>query len=246
MRKLQTLFKEFINAPIQIYSGATFKKGLYDLLDVYSNTESGDLVIVKGNHNVGDNSIQLKDGVNWEFKGMPRITSTSTDGIFKDGGIPVEINFDGRVEIQNLTNIYATIILENFDSNVYGYTSKYSLSITIEEDVPAITVQNNDMRIANPTVTFASGYLTIVFPEVIKTNSYISSRFKLYATGGSDPTMFVGQDDEKMLAFRSAFMSTTTVRIEVIDIATASKHLATLDAFTIGFYLERIFDKSFL
>ncbi len=47
------------------------------LTDVYANTVDGDLIEVRGNHDIGDNSIQLKDGVNWKFIGNPKIETTA-------------------------------------------------------------------------------------------------------------------------------------------------------------------------
>ncbi len=79
--------------------------GLDSLLDVYDNTQAGDLVIVyPGTYDIGNNSIQLKDGVNWKFMPGVTISSDSTDGTFKDNGVAVNIKIDGIPYIINTNN----------------------------------------------------------------------------------------------------------------------------------------------
>ena len=68
---------------------------------VYENTLAGDTVTVKGNHDLGDNSVQFKSGVNWDWRRRPTISSDSVLGTFSDNNIPVDVNFVGDVEITN-------------------------------------------------------------------------------------------------------------------------------------------------
>lgn len=198
MRKLQTLFKEFINAPIQIYSGATFKKGLYDLLDVYSNTESGDLVIVKGNHDVGDNSIELKDGVNWEFKGYPTISSDSANGTFKDGGVAVGVHFDSDVRIVNTNLQIRAIYLTNSSSLLNGQPLK---KLIVRLYLNGGSSNNDDFinevgeyTLSNPVtgsywLTFSNSFIDAVFfsmPEVQQKSDGTGGSIMVAVSSSSD------------------------------------------------------------
>ena len=144
MRKLETLFKEFINAPIQIYSGATFKKGLYDLLEVYDNTVSGDLVVVKGNHDIVNNSIQLKNGVNWEFKGYPIISSDSANGTFIDSNAIVDVHFSGDLIIENTNGIDKLIVLQQSSSSIKGFVWTYRALLTNTDGSTVVPVVLQD------------------------------------------------------------------------------------------------------
>ena len=192
MRKLETLFKEFINAPIQIYSGATFKKGLYSLLDLYDNTVSGDTVIVKGNHDIGNNSIQLKDGVNWQFIGNPTISSDSANGTFKDGGVSALVMFDNSVNILNTSSTAKRIVLTSSSSSLRGISFSYLATIfceggegnitkTIINDFDSSPVFSYDGAEEQAFVTFVS--------DVLPTNANV--RFNSYTRS------YIG--DEKLI-----------------------------------------------
>jgi hypothetical protein len=122
MRKLATLFSSLINSPIQIFSGATFKKGLNSLLEVYGNTVAGDLVIVaSGSYDLGSDSILLKNGVNWDFKPGVTITSSSANGTFKDGGSVITTHWFGKPTLAN-TNAFKNRIKILATSSIKGFT----------------------------------------------------------------------------------------------------------------------------
>jgi hypothetical protein len=178
MRKLVTLFKEFINAPIQIFSGATFKKGLYDLLDVYDNTTSGDLVIVKGNHDIGDNSIHLKDGVNWLFMGNPTISSDSSNGTIKDGGVDIDTHFQGKLTIQNSVSPAYRISLSNASSSLKGFAFIYDAILFCESGECSITKTFINDFVDVPVLTFDSmedhAFLTFAHDLVPSSNTNVN------------------------------------------------------------------------
>jgi hypothetical protein len=153
MRKLESLFKEFINAPIKIYSGATFKKGLYDLLDVYANTVAGDLVVIQGNHDIGDNSIQLKEYVNWHFVGSPTISSDSVNGTFI--GIPhtnSNVRFIGKPSVVNTVDASKRIV------NYVNYKETLIIHCAVEEAIIEMKIIDDDFglsySIAESTPTY--------------------------------------------------------------------------------------------
>jgi hypothetical protein len=99
--------------------------GVDSLLDVYASTQSGDLVIVyPGTYNLGDNSIQLRNGVNWKFMPGVTITSDSTGGTFKDGGTTVITKFEGDPTIEN-TNGISKFIVKTTGTKIYGYVRRY-------------------------------------------------------------------------------------------------------------------------
>jgi len=163
MRKLETLFKEFINAPIQIYSGATFKKGLYDLLDVYDNTDSGDFVIVKGNHDIGENSIQLKDGVNWEFIGNPNIMCECDYGLFNDGGQVIDIHFNGNVSLHHRESVESRMIIVQ-GTRIHGLEFHFKARLDLDSG-GVITANEVDSNISNFTSLVSDDSLFVInFP----------------------------------------------------------------------------------
>ncbi|WKZ71116.1 MAG: hypothetical protein QY331_07610 [Melioribacteraceae bacterium] len=70
--------------------------------DAADNSNSGDLIFVfPGTYDVGNNSILLKDNVNWQFMPGVTISSSSSDSTFTDGGQTVEMKFDGSPNIVN-------------------------------------------------------------------------------------------------------------------------------------------------
>ncbi len=80
--------------------------GYTSLTEIYKNTIAGDLVIVyPGTYDIGNNSIQLKDGVNWQFIGKPTISSDSVNGTFDATSAteenPIICTFNGKVKILN-------------------------------------------------------------------------------------------------------------------------------------------------
>jgi hypothetical protein len=84
--------------------------GVDSLTQVYDNTQSGDLVTVyPGTYDIGNNSIVLKDGVNWSFMGKPTIISSSTNGTFDASSAtevnPIRVHFEGKVNILNTNGV---------------------------------------------------------------------------------------------------------------------------------------------
>ena len=242
MRKLVTLFKEFINAPIQIYSGATFKKGLYDLLDVYDNTVSGDLVIVKGNHNVGDNSIQLKDGVNWKFLGNPTISSDSSNFTFKDSASTVDVYFDGDVNIVNTASFFKRISLAS-TSKVHGYKLELVLQVDLEDGWNDVITKRDTLGIMDylSTASFngLSASFDLTFTSAIKD---INSRFTTLSLGGTYSRIkaLVLDSTENVIAETS--VATDTIKTYFTDFDTGNQHAAVVDAFSYVVFIEQYFD----
>lgn len=112
---------------ISIFNGSSFKLSVASLTDVYDNTISGDLVVVHGStYDIGNGSIQLKDGVNWEFKGQPIITSSSSLGTFYDNGKVITTNWFGKPIIQN-SNAFKNRITLSPTSSIKGFTDKIIL-----------------------------------------------------------------------------------------------------------------------
>jgi hypothetical protein len=102
-----------------------------DLTLIYANTVAGDLVTVNnGSHDIGDNSIQLKDGVNWLFRGNPTISSDAVAGTFYDNSVIVDVQFQGNVIITNSNGI-SNQIVKGYDSYIKGVRNRYTFAGTI-------------------------------------------------------------------------------------------------------------------
>lgn len=105
--------------------------GLDSLLDVYDNTQAGDLVIVyPGTYDIGNNSIQLKDGVNWKFMPGVTITSSSANGTFYDNNVAVNMKFEGKPKIQNSNGYGYLVVLQN-TSSVLDFFYEFSGYLSI-------------------------------------------------------------------------------------------------------------------
>lgn len=97
--------------------------------DVYDETTSGDLVIVKKDQDAGDNLVQLKDGVNWVFMGNPTIAGDSASGTYGDANSAVNVHFSGDVNITNSNGLGSRIILQHASSDLNGFHWEFRANI---------------------------------------------------------------------------------------------------------------------
>lgn len=134
--------------------------GLDSLLDVYANTVAGDLVTVyPGTYNIGDNSIQLKDGVNWNFIGRPTIISDSVNGTFKGGeGVEeVEVHWEGKPIIRNTTKVaaayggrdFSRYIVSNGHLTILGWEMTYIATVLYGEGMSTVVPIRDDFGLPN-------------------------------------------------------------------------------------------------
>lgn len=108
------------------------EKSIYvdSLTEVYDASVSGDLVEVgPGTYDIGDNHIQLKDGVNWQFAAGVTITGTNTTAVFNDDGQDIHLQWAGNPTIRNtngddivLTG-NSTVVKDSYDSFPYSMLS---------------------------------------------------------------------------------------------------------------------------
>lgn len=123
-------------------------KGLDSLLDVYDNTKAGDVVIVyPGTYDIGNNSIQLKDGVHWHFFPGVTITSDSTGGTFKDNNVQCNLRFDGFPTITNSNGLDKRIVLQHASSLLDGFYWEYcaQFQLGIEENPTVFQIFRNTL-----------------------------------------------------------------------------------------------------
>jgi len=219
---------------------------LTDLTEVYENTVSGDLVTVNpGTYNIGNNSIQLKDGVNWNFIGVPTISSDSANGTFIDAGIAVDVNFNGKLVIVNTNLFYNRINLTTNDSEVHGFTLKYYIDFIVSSaGVEIISTNVNELGFPAPIPTWVSKAI-LTFPVNVKTNLYYSSRFRAKVLGSySGFYTYLLQDDATLLFSRPSFPSQSVLNIVFTNILTGALHTVLSDEFSASLLLEQIFDKA--
>lgn len=153
-------------------SGGVGLIGVDSLLDVYDATQEGDLVIVYGNKLhpflLGDNTIQLKDGVNWKFLGIPTISGDSPNGTFSDYDNAVNVHFEGKVDVVNTYRNSVSFKL-GFSSNVYGFllTAVIFLGIEGNGEVDSVSLRESTFPSASPLTAsrIGEGVIVITFPE---------------------------------------------------------------------------------
>ncbi len=183
MRRLETLFQDYINAPIQIYSGATFKKGLHNLEDAYANTEFGDLIKVRQDIDLGNNSLLLKPGVNLHRENNATISSNNANGTIiseVNGNTPATNSITGKGLIINTVDVSKRIVgnvkySETFIAFIHS-RSEYSKVTVFQNDFPS------EIESVISSMTDGNGDIEITFIYNIVDNFW---RSQLTCIGGN-------------------------------------------------------------
>lgn len=134
--------------------------------DAAAAANSGDLIVVyPGTYDVGNNSILLKDGVNWQFMPGVTITSSSANGTFYDNNVAVNVKFEGEPIIDNTST--GQLIEAGFGSIVSNFSVFIDGAIALEPNVMYFQVINSNIPkrlFDNATVTNpAAGRFVIDF-----------------------------------------------------------------------------------
>ncbi len=171
MKKLATLFALFINAPIQIYSGATFKKGLQNLEDVYNNTVDGDTVIVRQDFDMGAENLKLKPNVKLERVGNPTITSSNAVGtivaVDSNGDVETGVgtaSISGKGIILNSSSMFKKIV------GHIDFSEKFIALIHSRLEYSKVTIFKNELGVDIDDINFAdmvegAGNISILFVD---------------------------------------------------------------------------------
>lgn len=153
---------EVVIYPIHIRKANGYTIGVDSLMDVEDQAQSGDLVIVfPGTYDIGDNSIQLKDGVNWKFEPGVTVSSDSVNGTVTDNNVEVNCHFRGQPKLINTSSNKYRLRKLNVNSNIKDFYFEFSGSIAIEP---------TDVFCATPIInTFGE----ITGGEIITSNNYM-------------------------------------------------------------------------
>lgn len=148
------------------------------LLDVYDATQAGDLVVVyPGTYDIGANSIQLKDGVNWQFIGRPTILSSAVTGTFMDDNVAITVYYLGEVDIQNTIGEEYKIVKANAGSVIHVPADEVlNRASAVQTGANALSIGNSN--IASGSYSFAEGYFTTA------SGSYSHSEGRLTVASG--------------------------------------------------------------
>lgn len=227
---------EVVIYPIHIRKANGFVIGVDSLLDVQDMVESGDMIkVYPGTYDIGDNSIQLKDGVNWEFRGTPTISSDSVLGTFSDNGVVVAVYFDGKVSIINTSKPYKVISLTAGPSEVYGYNQTMVVGLAFDSN--SFNVQHNDFGFSPQTLDYNSGDPILTMDSVMN-ESGVSFHAAYWLGGDSGQVMF---DDEDAVLFKQAQVLDDKIYIKLVNID-GSTHASTIDELLGIFTFRRVFN----
>ncbi len=168
MRKLQTYIKKLASTPKQestniVYINPGDDVATKVLAIVGEEVNNQFLIIVNGGTYDVTESIILKNFIHWEFKFFPFFQNTDNskvvDGIFYDNNNAIKIDFKGDVRIENAngSSLNPAIHLENSDSNLNGFSYKYSAMITLGNGTFTIGQEASNNIKANPSPSWDAG-----------------------------------------------------------------------------------------
>jgi|GEM_PF-5700051 len=121
-------FKDLLSRPSNVLTVGPDKCAFTSPLDAANAAQSGDLIFVfPGTYDLGNNSILLKDNVNWQFLSNVFITSSSSNGTFYDNNEVITLNFEGNPRINNTGG--GKFFNINSQSNILNYEIKFSIQV---------------------------------------------------------------------------------------------------------------------
>lgn len=97
-----------------------------DLISANDSATAGQTIFVSsGTYNLGNEGIQLKDGVNWQFMLGVTVNSDFDGGTFYDNNIGITTMWSGEPTIVNSNGLDKRIILQNVESLLTGFWWEY-------------------------------------------------------------------------------------------------------------------------
>jgi len=146
MRKIQNYLDS--KGLIQIVQGNRVIAQTNELSQVYDKSVNADYILVhSGVYDLGNNSIQFRNGVDWHFAPNVTISSDSANGTFKDNGVNVSLSFSGNPNIIN-TN--------GFDKRFVMSSASYSIKDFFDEGIYRITEYNRQTPASASTINILS------------------------------------------------------------------------------------------
>jgi hypothetical protein len=205
-----------------------------DLTLINANTVAGDLVVVNnGSYDIGDNSIQLKDGVNWLFRGNPTISSDAVAGTFYDNNVIVYCRFSGDVNITNSNNGASRVVLTNSLSRIKGLEFRLKARVFIEAGATSTkTEYYNSLGTINSLSDISDTTHRLHLDTDFLPESNSLAEIKAYNTFGIPAALDDGIPYFVQTSINSA---TGIISILLINIATGAQHI-TVD--TSSFILD--------